>query len=287
MSFGCLRKYRTAFALAQIGILSLIFCSTSPAFAQQQADRCRPYEIAVQSKTDAVAVIPDRLLVDWKVALPCLTQIIGKMLPSDSQDQFNLDTQNRFLSATSAIRAFITDAKAKDKIANSNSSMIEFIREFRQLDNIDVTQALNFGLRQENGEVRSNALLILGNVIDNKTLCVPIDHIYDPRISVRGRANILAVVSVVAPWAYAENFDNICRMAAYAQGVIARDQTLSQTNEILVNLRARLDTQTDSTNQSARLPNELNLCYSYKPRWAGKSLVYENKRSYKLKCQPR
>ena len=264
---------------------AIIMASVSafPAASQQSTNeqRCRPYESALESTKDTIAVIPDRLLADRRGALTCLTQILAK-LKLTPNDQFDQDALSRFLSATSAIRLYIVRANVKDKSDGGTKNIREFIDDFRDLDNIDVTQTLSFGLRQSNGDARSNALLILGNVIDNTTLCAPLDHLYDPRLDPRSRANLLAVVSVVAPWAYAENFDNICRMLAHVE----RDKTLqAPTMKILSTLRARLDTQTVATNQSAPLLDKT--CQKYRARWAGSQLDYNGKRSFGLKCAPR
>jgi hypothetical protein len=72
--------------------------------------------------------------------------------------------------------------------------------------------------------------LILANVIDNTTVCVPIDHLYDPSISINGRANLLSVVSVVAPWAYRQKYDNISKVQARISSTISEGRSQSQAD---------------------------------------------------------
>jgi hypothetical protein len=272
-------------SMAVVAFCAMTIASVSSFPAQSQPSkneqRCWPYESALESTKDTIPIIPDRLLSDRKVALTCLTHILAKLKPTQN-DQFGADALNRFLSATSAIRLYIVNAMAKDKRSGETNNIRDFINDFREIDNMDVTQALSFGLRQFNNDARSNALLILGNVIDDTTLCVPLDHLYDPRLDPRGRANLLAIVSVVAPWANAENFDNICRMLAH----VGNDKTLSpSTMKALSALRARLDTQTATTNQSKPMTDRT--CQDYRARWAGTQLDYKGKRSFELKCTAR
>jgi hypothetical protein len=122
-------------------------------------------------------------------------------------------------------------------------------------------------------------LKIAYETIDNTTVCVPLDHLWDPNIgtlekdndySVRGRANLLSVVSVVAPWAYFENFQNIQTMKNNIWNKIDRsDLNLKQTVDILSNIQLRLDSQGPNTNKNVYLPNNLKAdCIKYGRRWA-------------------
>jgi hypothetical protein len=75
-----------------------------------------------------------------------------------------------------------------------------FIDAFRKLDNLRATKVLVYAVRSNDQAARSNALLILANVINNATVCVAIDHLYDTKIAQTpfgntGRANLLAVLS--------------------------------------------------------------------------------------------
>jgi len=271
---------------AAAGACVLALMSALPAASQvPDVERCRSYDTAVEVKTAVAPVIPDRLLSDRRTALACLVRIIARVAPLEGSDQFDTMTLNRFLAATSAIRMFIVDAALRDKKAGRNDNFTEFSVDFGDVDSVEVTQGLSYGLRQANSDAQSNALHILVNVIDNTSLCVPLDHLYDPRLDVRGRANLLAVVSVVAPRAFAENFDNICRMLDHVE----KDTTMPpQTARIVKTVRGQLARQTDRSNQSAPLPPGLErACRSYRPRWAGANLKYDGERSFTLKCEPR
>jgi hypothetical protein len=121
-------------------------------------------------------------------------------------------------------------------------------------------------------------LLILANVIDNRTVCVPLDHLYDSRLgskeidySVRGQANLMAVVSVVAPWAYRENYDNIQTMVNVLGPKI--DPSLKQTLDILKNIQTRLNSQTNENNKGVPLPDYAKDCAKYVPTWANANTV--------------
>src|SRR5262249_52959228 len=128
---------------------------------------------------------------------------------------------------------------------------------------------LSFGARSDDYNTRLNAMLVLSNVVDNTTVCAPIDHLYDAaaldqgtEAAIKGRANLLAVISVVAPWAYKENFENIFNVQDYWVRKISRsDPKLKQTVEILDNIKARLESQKSSgANRFVSIPENLQEC---------------------------
>jgi hypothetical protein len=166
-----------------------------------------------------------------------------------------------------------------DENSKTTTNLDSFISEFRNADDIDAISVLTFGARSNNYQARSNSLLLLANVIDNTTICVPLDHLWDPDLgklekdddySVRGRANLLSVVSVVAPWAYSENFQNIKRAESNVLGKLDRsDPSLKQTIDIISNIQQRLDSQGPNANRSVSLPDQLKTgCLKYGRRWA-------------------
>jgi hypothetical protein len=127
-------------------------------------------------------------------------------------------------------------------------------------------------------------LLILANVVDNRTVCVEIDQLYDEKIGltpfgVKGRANLLAVVSVVAPWAYRETYENIENMIDVITGTLDEsDPAIQQTRDIVKNIDQRLKRQTDESNKAQCLPADERDCYRYSPEWAKKTqLRYPDK----------
>jgi hypothetical protein len=234
----------------------------------------------IESATDlgksskSVAIVPERILADWMTALPCLVQVVEKLGRTIDSPRFDADLQKKFLSTTGALRSIIARLTASDQ-AGDGKEMQKFVSEFRRLDNLTVASALTFGARNDDRDVRLNAMLVLANVVDNSTLCVPLDHLYDPGINPSGRANLLGVVSVVAPWAYAENFKNIEAMYKMMTAKTKGSAEFKQTNEILDNIRKRLDYQTATSNKNVPIPaEEAAGCKGYKPRWAGSDLRF-------------
>jgi hypothetical protein len=259
--------------------LLVISDGTRPVEAQDSED-CSPYFASVRANiSNSVPIVPDGLLADWKFATECLIKDILSLKGVAESTSLPTATRNQFLGTTGAIRAIISKLNKDDEKANTTSNLDAFIRQFRNADNTDVISILTFGARSDNYQSRSNSLLILANVIDNTTVCVPLDHLWDPNIgtlekdndySVRGRANLLSVVSVVAPWAYFENFQNIQTMKNNIWNKIDRsDLNLKQTVDILSNIQLRLDSQGPNTNKNVYLPNNLKAdCIKYGRRWA-------------------
>jgi hypothetical protein len=99
---------------------------------------------------------------------------------------------------------------------------------------------------------------------------VPIAHLNDPDLEKtdsgkNGRANLLGVISVVAPWAYRENYDAISTTYKAVSDRIVNDPDSATTQRILDNIRKRLDSQdVNSTNASIPLPAEFRAaCKAY------------------------
>lgn len=264
--------------LASIFVVStLIALMPGPAdraIAQSGGD-CSAYFAAVKTATSgSVPIVPDRLLADTDTSIDCLIRALTNLKGAQATT-LKPEIRSQFLSITGALRAIISKLNSDDEKAASSKNIDGFIKTFRNLDNIDVISTLSYGVRGDSYEVRSNSLLLLANVIDNTTLCVPLDHLWDPALgkedySIRGRANLLAVVSVVAPWAYSENFANIQRIKNYVWEKIDRsDVNLKQTVDILNNIQTRLDSQTNNSNRTVDLPDDLKRqCRKYAPLWA-------------------
>jgi hypothetical protein len=186
------------------------------------------------------------------------------------------------LSLTGAFRSIIlkfSDPNDPRKVAEMNA----FIRKFRDLDNIDVVSVLSWGARSDSPDIRSNSLLILGNVIDNTTICVPLTHLNDPSLmkspsGVNGRANLLSLLSVVAPWAYKENSENIARTrASIAAQVDSNDPNLKGTVARLENIAIRLGNNTETSNRSVPMPEAWRLtCKAYVEGFVPKLPSFEN-----------
>jgi hypothetical protein len=262
------------------GALLAAFCG--PSHAQPQ-EKCAAYHSAVAGDgTGFIPVIPDRLLVDWKGATPCLTDVLRKLSPTIKSPTLSGTTRNQFLSATGALRSIATrlakEDEKQDEIRDRKCAELQpaeraktescqkqldiFIRTFRLNDDIDVISALTYGARSDNPDARLNSLLILGDVIDNSTVCVPLTHLADPKIGdgdhgVTARANLLSVISVVAPWAYKENFQNIQRTRElHAKSIAQDDKSLTQTVAILRNIESRSAFNKPDNNQKYSLPKD-------------------------------
>jgi hypothetical protein len=256
----------------------ILFLLSSSALSQNRD--CSGYFASVSAgSSGSVPIVPDKLLTDTDASIWCLIKVLEGLKDTAQSTSLPTDVRNQVLSATGALRAIISKVNVDAQNSDTGNGLNSFIRTFRENASADVISVLSFGARGDSYEVRSNSLLILANAIDNTTLCVPLDHLWDPDIgkldngkdySVRGRANLLGVASVVAPWAYRENYDNIKRVRDYTYGKIDKsDPNLKQTVDILNNLQSRLDSQTDKTNKSVFLPPNLKQkCTNYVHRWA-------------------
>jgi hypothetical protein len=278
--------YITALALSCI----MLVPTTTRAVAQS-SDACSPYVNAVEGgSASSVPIVPDRLLTNWATAIPCLVQIVGGVKDSVTSPNPSPEIRSKLLSATGAIRAIMTTLSAADEKAKSGSdpnaprqdTLNEFINLFRTLDNLDVISVLTYGMRSDSYDMRLNSVLILGNVIDNSTICVPLIQVYDKRGEkessyVNGRANLLAVISVVAPWAYRENYDNIQRTKDFVQRKVGTDASIPTTGKILVNIDQRLKSQVGDTNKNVQLSPEIKSnCAAYMKRFLPNADLVEN-----------
>ncbi|MBX3575317.1 MAG: hypothetical protein KF694_23465 [Mesorhizobium sp.] len=155
------------------------------------------------------------------------------------------------------------------------------IREFRAADDLATTSVLAFAARSAEAGLRVNATLVLADVIDDSTVCVPIDHLYDPSLAATeggtsGRINLIGVISVVAPWAYRPTYQNIERLLERLNADV-KGKDLAQTKEVIANLQARLDFQKKTQkapNMNSDLPFDQQDCTLYRPMWAGLNLRY-------------
>ena len=247
----------TARILVPVVAAALIyFVSSVSPHAAVPATACAEYNAAVESGGGiASPVVPDRLLASWEEALPCLVPIIATLSPVVTGPKFTPAAQSKFLSATGAVRTLMTRASAYDEKAKS-TMLNQITEKFRELDNLDVASVLTYGARSDNFDMRLNSVVILGNIIDNTTVCVPLAHLSDPTLAstdygVNGRANLLSIISVVAPWAYKQNFINIkATRDAINDAIPKGDPNLKQTYLILDNINQRLGVQTDANNKS-------------------------------------
>ncbi|MDP3896415.1 MAG: hypothetical protein Q8Q62_07040 [Mesorhizobium sp.] len=200
----------------------------------------------------------------------CLVEMLREPGIATTSSEIDLIQGEWLLRITGAMRSILT------------TRGWSAIKDFRAVDDPSTTAVLAFAARSADAGLRVNATLVLADVIDDSTACVPIDHLYDTsQISTpqgaSGRINLIGVVSVVAPWAYRPTFENIERLVAKLDADLADQQDVKQTMEVLANLKARLDFQKKSQkapNRLSELPFNQRDCMTYEPLWAGAELRY-------------
>jgi hypothetical protein len=259
-------------AFARIVLLLIAYSAT--AHAQSSRGDCAQLLEVVGSSTGNVPRVPDSFVADWRSSLPCMIQAVENLRDVDGPE-FSPASRRVFLSVTGAMRTIITAQNAADERASDakQQNLRDFIDTYRKRATIDSTRVMAFGARSNDPNIRLNALLVMANVIDNRVLCVPIDYLYDPQIAatdygVRGRANLIAIVSVVAPWAYRENFANLKRLSAFLKPLIGPEDDFKQSRDALENLNARLQSQEKLSSSNKDVTGETNFCSGYHPKFA-------------------
>ena len=279
---------RIAGALLVVGTALIGTCAVAQA---QSADLCASYRAAVEAGSgSSVPVVPERLLANSQEVLACLVPIIGNLKDTVKSPTLETEIRNKLLSATGAIRAIMTRLTLSDEKLKAmpesdrpkdQETLNDFIKAFRLIDNLDTISVLTYGARNENYDMRLNAVLILGNIIDDSTICVPLVQLYDIKSTdpayINGRANLLSIVSVVAPWATAENYENIKKAHSYFSTIPRGDPTLATTIRILDNIEKRYSSQTSTSNKSVGLQESAKQkCKEYKARFASNPAVAGN-----------
>ena len=259
--------------LALLGAIWMMIACLHDSAVAQDAAVCAQYHAATAGvASKGVPIVPDNLLQDIKSAVPCLVSVVGGLEPSITSPKMPPDAGSKFLSATGALRAIMARQSALDAASgtpNDTMKLNEFISLFRDKDSSQVVSVLTYGARSDIYDARLNSVLILGNVIDNTTVCVPIAHLNDPDLDTtdygkNGRANLLGIVSVVAPWAYSENYDAIDQTRALLRDKIGENPEYKTTRAILENIDKRLRSQTQQTNRGVPLPGAFkSACKKY------------------------
>jgi hypothetical protein len=252
---------------------SLLGASSAHAQASPSKECSAYYDAVTGGATPEAALaapaLPEGMLKDAMTALPCLARAIGALKPEIEKGGSELSPALRakFLRATGAVRTIMGVNKPEDELR-------AIIKAFRDVDDLDVAAALSFGARAADYNTRLNSMLVFSNVVDNTTVCVPIDHLYDIALekdddsAVKGRANLLAVVNVVAPWAYKENYRNINNVRGYWTAKAAENPKFRSLNVYLQNIKARLESQKEDSNSTVDLPIGLRQCKAYTRRYA-------------------
>jgi hypothetical protein len=257
--------------LVAVAAIVLGCAAVAPALAAQPCDPFnQTYVVGKGTAQQSLPTLGKEVLLDNRDAIPCLVEVLSSLKPRFTVPEAQPEDVARFIQATGALRTIL-----------ANGGMAS-IREFRSADNIDTIATLASGARNNNPTVRVNAGLILSDVIDNTGLCAVIDQLYDPTLGESdsgrsGRLNLLTVASVVAPWAYKENFENLRRLQAYMMPIVESERDSRQTLRVLANLNDRLNYQDKVAQPSKNEKLRDRQCYNYQPIWANRSgqrLVY-------------
>ena len=249
---------------------------------------CNAYVAAsTPAEKNQASVIPDELLTDLDTATPCFVSMINNLKSDVGSKGISADGSARLLSITAALRTITARLVKLDEDQQANGQpkkfLDPFIAKFRQLDDIDTVAVLAYGVRSEVSDLRLNSLVILGNIIDNKTVCVALAHLNDPTLldsanGANGRANLLATIAVPAPWAFKENFENISRTAQAINGSIDKsDPNLRYTAYALDNINERLKSQKPDSNKKYLMPDEWRSnCHNYVQNFVPRITTIEN-----------
>lgn len=254
--------------------------------AQAKINGCDYYDQSMRAESYILS--DTQLTNNWEVATGCLAKVLAEIKPDGSVVPKKEDPLwDIFIRATGALRILIASQASGERTENL------VIKKFREHGPLNAISTLVFGARSDIDTARLNAIVVLGNVIDNQTVCIPIDHLYDQDFrhskvgemevyQVRGRANLLAVVAVVAPWAYHENYENIDRVQKMMSDVLnhAPDDDkpkLKNTFDILVNLQDRMAFQQkfEEPHKDQPLPSYLRACAKYMPIWGKEQISYK------------
>lgn len=240
-------------------ILLFFLFTSSEALPEPQGEACAPYFTSVFDSNSAISA---GLLQNESLAIICLVDALKKLsldIVSPAIQESKRDALNR---ATAALLRIMDRGKqtAIDKI--------------RDRDDISVASVLSLGARNENRETRLNCTNLLSNIIDNSTVCVPMDHLADPALpqsewGKNGRANLLAVVSVVAPWAQKSNYNNMKQLEAFLRNQLEGEADIQQTKDILSNFSDRLSYQDGISNPNKNIDAPImEECQNMPTKWA-------------------
>lgn len=255
-----------------LAALAILIVWTTPAFSQSRNECAGYFDAIASGNAKLPAVMPDRLLADPSVAIPCLVSIVRSMHGEVSAaGTITPSVFPRLLSVTAGLRAIMARATpSTDQPGGSQQALNDFISKFRAVDDVESTSVLAYGARSNSYDLRLNSVLLLGNVIDNTTVCVVLAHLNDPTLlssdsGLNGRANLLSIVSVVAPWALRENYDNIkATVQSIRQTMNSADSQVKTTVGLLTNIEIRLQAQTETSNKGAWLdPQARASCANY------------------------
>ena len=230
----------------------------------ETGNKCSRYNDAVTSGFGgSVPIVPGALLTNWKLALECLVPIIADLKNTMRADFVPAFTRAKFLSVTGAIRSMANtisaaakakeaEAKTKENDAGcpkkeSEDPVQMFKDQFRKVANVDTYAVLVTGTRSADYDMRLSASLLLFSVMEPRYACIPLVQILDPNLEkasyfIKARANLLGVLTGIAPFVYREDNANITNVLnVIAPTVPPDDHNLDQTRQLIGNVRDRLE----------------------------------------------
>jgi hypothetical protein len=244
-------------------VLSAAMAPNVKAAAAEDAPLCQ--DIAKAVANPDVAIVPEKLLAEPEGASRCLITILGSLAARVTAPETDEQTGEELLKAAGALNTIVSASKDQAKAIN-------FIRDN---DSIAFAEVLAWGARDQDTQIRLASTILLANVVDNNSICVVLDHLYDKTFldtphGVNGRVNLLSVVAVIAPWAYQQNYQNILRMLKTVRPAIEGNKEMAKSGELLASVCERLVFQGTyrNPNRETALPEELQACVGYEPQWA-------------------
>lgn len=213
---------------------------------------------AVEKTIASGGFIPRTALKDWTAVLPCLENYLASLATYGNADEAikTLSDKNFIWGATlatTAMRAILDD--------NGKSAAALFQRG-QTLRTISV---LALAAMSDAHDARVNATVVLANVIDATTICVPEDYLYYGNISDNGRANLLALVSIPLGSVSQAEIANLKRLIGFYSTSAAGASF--DTRRMVQSISAKVDAAARSA-PTTFPPGFANLCGSYRPMFA-------------------
>lgn len=198
---------------------------------------------------------PDLVRSNWRQNARCL---FGFLERANAAPPIGERALSELIVVTGTLRAIIEYAASVEL-----RSSVDFLR---QNNSIDAVFTLAYLARSQNYSLRYNSSFILANIVDNNTVCVIVDHIYDrtyleDEVGRNGRANLLGVLRAVAAWVGPLNRGRILKMVDTIGIAIAQEKDVETTRRLLDELMIRLVRE---PSESGRGGN----CAFYTPKFA-------------------
>jgi len=239
-----IKRRQTRYRIAAI-VLAATWClgltssraqPVAPARCSHNADAAVNLELVRAADNDKTrAVAASSLIKEWPTTLPTVMRELAKN--SGPTDRWPADQSSYFLSVTDILRTVL-------------STNVDAISLFRMCDDVSIIKPLIWAARGQNQAMRLNATLILGNTVDNTTVCYVLHHLRDPSISANGRANLLGVTFAVAGYAYLENSREIQKTL---DGLKSRiEPEMAQTQKLIADVSTRANANSNKLTPMAQ-----------------------------------